>query len=305
MKSKAIHFAALWLVMFTYSSSAAPRISADYSISTESIDQGGATLASTDYSTNASVGDIGGISSESASGYLAKGGFIGQLFDVIGVIPSASTTMVNEGLTLQLGAAQLLDDTTLLPFSPSLVSWNVVSGPIASISASGLASATTVYEDTSVTVRASCQGFSGTLSLTVLNVNADDYGSYAGDGLPDDWQTQNFGLNNPNAAPDKDASGTGQTNLFKYIAGLNPTDRSSSFRVSVQAVSGQPGQRQVVFSPTLSDRTYTVYYKTSLTDTTWTPLTGATQADNGQQRTVTDTNATGKTKFYRVMIGKP
>ena len=157
----------------------------------------------------------------------------------------------------------------------------------------------------SATVRASLQGFSGTLSLTVLNVNADDYGSYAEDGLPDDWQTQYFGLNNLNAAPDKDASGTGQANLFKYIAGLNPTDRSSSFRVSVQAVSGQPGQKQIVFSPTLSDRTYTVYYKTSLTDAAWAPLTGATQVDTGQQRTVTDINAVGKTKFYRVMISKP
>jgi len=305
MRLQSIFLVALGLAAFTCPASAASRASADYSISAESVDQGGATLTSANYSVNASVNDMGAPASEPTSGYLAKGGYIGQLFDVVGVAPTAPASTVNEGLTLQLGAAQVLDDATLQPFSPLLAAWNVVSGPISGITPNGLASAAIVYQDGSATVRTSYQGFTGTLSLTVLNVNTDDYGSYAGDGIPDDWQTQYFGQNNPNAAPNRDATGGGQTNFFKYVAGLNPTDHASVFHVNVQPVSGQPGQKQIVFSPVLSDRSYTVYYKTNLSDTTWTPLTGASQSDNAQERTVTDTSAAGKTKFYRVQISKP
>lgn len=305
MKPQSLLLAALGLAALSCAANAAPRASADYSITTESIDQGGAMLASADYTINACANDSGATASEPTSGYLAKGGFIGQLFDVAGVIPTAPASTVNEGLTLQLGAAQVLDDATLLPFAPSLAAWSVDGGPIASINSKGLATAATVYQNTPATVRASFQGFTGTLNLTVLNVNTDDYGSYAGDGLPDDWQAQYFGLNNPSAAPTADATGSGQTNLFKYVAGLNPTDRTAVFRVTVQPVAGQPSQKQIVFSPVFPDRTYTVLYKTNLTDPAWAPLTGATQSDNGPQRTVTDASAAGKTKFYRVQISKP
>ena len=304
MKLQSIFLAVLGFAVLTSAVSAASRTSADYSISTESIDQGGTILASPDYTVNASINDSGDTASETTSGYLAKGGYIGQLFDVVGMIPTAPTSTINEGLTLQLSAAQVLDDATLLTFAPSLAAWNVVSGPISSIQLNGLANAAIVYQDTPATVRASYQGFTGTLSLTVLNVNTDDYGSYTGDGLPDDWQAQYFGMNNPNAAPNRDADGTGQNNMFKYVAGLNPTDHTSVFRVTVQPVSGQPTQKQIVFGPVLPDRTYTLCYKTNITDTTWTPLTGASQNDNGQQRTVTDTNAGGKQKFYQVQISK-
>jgi len=291
MKTEVTLFAALGLALFPCLASAASRTSADYSITTESIDQGGTLLTSTNYSVNASVNDSGATASEATCGYLAKGGYIGQLFDVTGVIPTAPASTVNEA--------------TLLPLSPTLAAWSVVSGPLSGIDANGLASAAVVYQDSPAVVRTIYQGFTGTLSLTVLNVNTDDYGSYSGDGIPDDWQTQYFGQNNPNAAPNKDADGTGQTNLFKYTAGLNPTDRTSVFRVAVQPVSGQPTQKQIVCSPVLPDRTYTVLYKTNMTDSTWSPLTGTTQADNGQQRIVTDTSAAGKTKFYRVQISKP
>ena len=307
MKSITKCLTAICVAAFACAASAAPRSSADYSIAMESIDQGGATLASADYSMNASVNDTGSMASEATSGYLAKGGYVGQLFDVMGVIPTAPASTVNEGLTLQLGAAQILDDATLQPFSPPLAAWSIVGSPspLASINTRGLATAATVYQNTPATVRASYQGFAGTLNLTVLNVNNDDYGSYAGDGLPDDWQVQYFGLNNPNAAPNKDANGTGQNNLFKYIAGLNPTDHSSVFRVSIQPVAGQPSQKQILFSPVLSDRTYTVLYNTDMRDGAWTPLTSAIQSDNGQQRTVTDTSAAGGSKFYKIQIHKP
>lgn len=305
MRPQTILRAALGLAAFTCAASADSLSSTDYSISTESIDAGGATLTSADYSVTASISNLGGTASEATSGYLAKSGFIGQLFEGVGVIPTAPSSTVNEGRTLQLGASLLLDDATYLPIDPSLAAWSVASGPLSSIQLNGLASAANVYQDTPATVRVSYHGFTGTLPLTVLNVNSDDFGSYAGDGIPDDWQTQYFGQNNPNAAPGEDATGTGQTNLFKYVAGLNPTDRTAVFHVNVLPVSDQPDQKQIVFGPVFPGRTYTVVYKDNLADATWTPLTGASQSDNGQQRTVIDPSASGKSKFFRVQISMP
>lgn len=287
---------------------AAPRFSADYSIAMESLDQGGTGLVSTDYAVAASANDFGATVIGEFAGYVARSGFIGQLFDKVAVTPTSASPTLNEGpaqpgSTIQLGVAEVLDDNTLLPFSPFLAEWSVVSGPLSGIDANGLASAAVVYQDTAATVSASYQGLSGILPLTVRNVSDDDFGSYAGDSLPDNWQVQYFGLNNPNAAPSADVTGTGQTNSFKYLAGLDPTDSASVFRVTLQPAPGQPNKLQIVFSPVVAGRTYTVYSSTNLAG--WTPLTGALQSDTGSQRTLTDPGAIGKSKFYRVGISKP
>ena len=147
------------------------------------------------------------------------------------------------------------------------------------------------------------------LALTVLNVNLDNFGTYAGDTLDDAWQVQYFGQPpNANAGPNADFDGTGQTNLFKYIAGLNPLD-GSRFTLSVAPVAGQPAQKNVIFTPRPTDRTYTVTFKTAFKTAfnaaTWTPLPGGIVTDNSQQRTVTDPAATGAKKFYHIEITKP
>ena len=129
--------------------------------------------------------------------------------------------------------------------------------------------------------------------------------SYAGDGIDDAWQNQYFGLNNPNAAPNVDFDGTGQTNLFKYIAGLNRLDPNSRFTLSIAPVPGQPTQKILLFTPLATGRTYTVKFKTDVTAATWTTLPGVTFTDNGLERTVTDPTATEARKFYQVEISKP
>ena len=136
-------------------------------------------------------------------------------------------------------------------------------------------------------------------------MNTDDYGTYAGDGLPDDWQMQYFGANNPKAGPNVDAEGTGQINLFKYMAGLDPTSPTSRFTFTIQPVPGQSGQKQIVFTPVIAGRTYTVVNKAKLTDASWVALTNTTQSDNGSQRTVTDLSAAGGAKFYEVQVSNP
>ena len=122
------------------------------------------------------------------------------------------------------------------------------------------------------------------------------------------WRQQYFGIttNTGNAADTADPDGDGNNNLFEYVAGLAPNDALSLFKVRVEAVNGHPTWKAIIFSPLVAGRTYVVKYKTSLTDTTWLPLTNITTSDNqtGTERTVTDLGAAGP-KFYEVEITLP
>ena len=153
-------------------------------------------------------------------------------------------------------------------------------------------------------MHASHLGFEASFALAVLNTGVDDYGIYAKDGLPDSWQVQYFGTNNPKAAPNADADGTGQNNLFKWTAGLNPID-GSRFVTSASLVPGQPGKRLFAFSPLVAGRTYVVECNDTLLTGGWHTLTDFSQSDNGTTRTVTDNSAPGNHRFYRVVIGMP
>ena len=121
------------------------------------------------------------------------------------------------------------------------------------------------------------------------------------------WQIQYFGsTNNPNAAAGVDADGTGQNKLFKYVAGLDPTNPSSLFIFQVATVTNQPAQDNLLFNPLANGRTYTPQFNTDLVNGTWLPLPGYLgPVTNGNQATITDTNATGPNKFYRLDISLP
>ena len=180
-----------------------------------------------------------------------------------GLALTATSLNVNEGAALQLTAWQLLDDATFLAVPAASVAWSVQSGPLTGISTAGVATAGIVYQDNAATAQGIFSGNTGALGLTVKNVNPDDFGSYAGDEIDDGWQNQYFGLNNPNAAPHVDFDGTGQTNLFKYIAGLDPLDANSRFTLRASSPFPASPARRSSFSvrasltaliPSLSNR---------------------------------------------------
>ena len=301
-------FGASLLILAFRSAQAQVRTSTNYAITTEVADSGGAGSSSAAYRNVGSSGGVTGISSVVSPAEVAKQGYIGQLFETVGFSVSAAQNFVNEGTTLQLTAGQLLDDATTLSVNPSLVTWSVLNGPLASINATGLATAQIVYQDSGAVAKGVYQSITGQFPLTVRNVNIDDFGAYAGDGIDDAWQVQYFGLPpNANAGPTADVSGTGQNNLFKYVAGLDPLDPLSRFTVDAQKVVGQPLQRNIVFTPLVLGRVYVVRYNPSLAvgGGTWTTLTNIASSDNGNIRTVTDLNASDPERFYEVQITKP
>jgi hypothetical protein len=305
MKTRAVFLVALSVPLAMEVASAATRTSASYSLTTETADAGGRRAASASYSHEGSLGGIAGVGAIVSPPQTVRHGYIGQLYDIAGLTLFASPASLNEGATRQLSAAAALDDGSSQPLAGTSVAWGVVSGPIASINPSGLATADVVYRNTPATVRGDYSGRSATLDLLVYDVNPDNFGSYAGDGLPDDWQVNHFGLNNANAAPGSDPDLDGQTNAFEHYVGTVPTDALSLFRLRIESVAGQPTHRNVIFSPRHASRNYSVWYDTEVDSGSYSLLTGTTTSDNGAERTVTDLNATNTLRFYRVRISWP
>ena len=161
----------LYLVLAT-ALEAGPRTSANYSIPAETADGGGARATSTAYANDGSVGDVVGVSTVASPAITAKQGYLGQIFEVTGIELAASPATVNEGLTRQITASQVLDDATTITIA-SGVTWSVVSGPLVGIDSNGLVTAAKLHVDTGAVVQGVFQTYSDTLNLTVLNTATD------------------------------------------------------------------------------------------------------------------------------------
>lgn len=284
---------------------AAPGSSVNYQIPADAIDSGGQPAASANYTNQGSTGQISGIATISPPQGTAKTGYLGQLYEPLSLQIAADPATINEGGSRQLTATVLLDDATLLATNPASITWSILSGPLTSISTAGLAIADAVYQNTQSRVAGNWGILSGSLDLSVLDTDPDNFGTYSGDGLADSWQYQYFGPDNPQAGPAKDPDGDNQDNRFEYIAGIVPTDPTSRFVLRIEPVPGLPGKADLIFGPCLADRTYTVTATTNPGSGVFTPLGSTLTTNNGQERTVTDLNATGPAKFYRVEVTRP
>jgi len=145
---------------------------------------------------------------------------------------------------------------------------------------------------------------SGGIIETLADVDRD------ADGIPDWWVQQYFGhptgQSNDHSRADDDASGTGQNNRFKFIAGLEPTNSASVFQLRIESIPGQPGWKALIFRPRWTDRTYAPQFRHSLLGgPPWAALTNINLTDDGAERTVTDLDGGGDSRFYRIQIPRP
>ena len=302
------------------------RSSANYSITTETFDVAGAHATSMDYKSDSSADPIIDISTASPAETL-KHGYIGQLYDIVALSVTAQTsTSLNETTSRQLFAAPLADDdTTLQTFDPSTVMWSIVSGPIASISTGGLATAGNVYQSTPAVVGATAQGASGQLNLTVLNTGNDDYEEYAGDYIYDWWQVQYFGQPpNGSAGPNANPDGDGLANLLEFAFGTNPT--ATQGYVSYMGNMITPGSPTTIVSNTefgvdyramysrrkdylAAGLTYTVEFSADLVNYVASADTPTIVADDGVYQVVTVPYRLfingRKARFFHVVVQTP
>ncbi len=120
-----------------------------------------------------------------------------------------------------------------------------------------------------------------------------------GDGLPDDWELAN-GMN-PNSAADAtaDSDGDGQSNLAEYLAGTNPHSSADVFKAELTP----PGPSGPIIRFTaIAEKTYTVQYKTTLTDPTWQRVGDVSAQGSTAIVEVPDpAGATAGQRFYRIV----
>lgn len=279
-----------------------------YTIIADTLDFGGRSVTSADYGIQGSITTVTGISENSdPTQTIARHGYIGQLYDLLGYGLLASDYYPPEEGSTRLIPVSTADDGTNVIIPTDGFTFAPLEGPIAGVSSTGLVETATVHEDTQAIVGATSPLFEGQLQLIlyVLDTLPDNYGSYAGDGLPDTWQITHFGQDNPLAAPLLDPDGDGQNNRFEYIAGITPTDPLSRFQLSIAPVPGVPTHKELKFAPIHSERTYTVKSSTTLESGTWEDLTDFTDDNSNPERTVIDHAASGPAKFYKIEITKP
>ena len=167
-----------------------------------------------------------------------------------------------------------------------------------------------------------------TSSVATLAVGALDT---VGDGIPDAWRAQYF----PNVDPTGmstgslscatcDADGTGQNNLFKYLAGLNPTNSAAYLHIISIAITNTTDINVIylgangdsTWSPGIASRTNVLDYTTgdasgNYTNGGWQD-TGQTNILSGGTGTGVVTNmvdaggaTNGPARYYRIEVIAP
>lgn len=221
---------------------------ADYALEPAALATGGQSGASVDYTLDASSTPGGRGSSVD---YAARSGFAGQLAEPDGIAITADPIAIAENATSQLSADLHFDDGTRLAMVPSALGWSVLSGPITGISPDGLATAAAVYQDTPGIIRGASGGFSAELDLSVIDRLRDNFGTYAADGLPDEWQVRYFGMGALKSGKYDDFDGDDVGNLIEFASGTDPSSAASG-RQPLRFENGvlvSPGGPLVDFSP--------------------------------------------------------
>jgi hypothetical protein len=124
-------------------------------------------------------------------------------------------------------------------------------------------------------------------------------GSSWHDGIPDTWRLLYFGaVSNALSAANADPDGDGASNWEEYVAGTNPLDATSVFKL---LPSSAPAAGFFTLQwPSVVNKSYTVQSSTSSLGG-WTTL-ATNLSGNGQTLQWTDPNPATVARFYRVLV---
>ena len=117
-----------------------------------------------------------------------------------------------------------------------------------------------------------------------------------GDGIPDYWEIAHFGgATNSMALIDSD--GDNVVNIDEYVAGTDPNDKFSYFRIN--SISAE-GDQKTIWVTSVLGRRYGVGWKQTLNDLAWTWTTNRVPATGGYIG-IPNTNSLNKA-FYRLTV---
>ena len=243
-----------------------------------------------------------------AGGTQVRASFTGQICDPVELSVWADPASVVEGGRRQMQATAVLDDDSIVHPDPARMVWCESSDALTGVDSDGGAIAGVVFEDEVAVVRGIYQLVCDAIGfeLMVLNTNPDNFGSYAGDGLPDDWQVGWFGIPpNDDAAPEADPDSDGRDNRFEYLSGFSPLDVMERFELRVTGVNRAEGTATLQLNRMIPNRTYTLSASPDL-DVGFEvisvlPAVHETETD----REFHDTGAMDPQLFYRIGISEP
>ncbi len=295
---------ATFLLLVPATAIAQLRSGGPYAAVLEAHSAGGGPSASASYKAQTTLPSVAGIGTSGPSARVNRSGFAGQIMQPSSLVLAATPATIDEADTRAVTASAVMDDATTLALAPGEPAWSISFGPLLAVSPVGVVTADTVFTNTVAGISAEWQGKSGSLNLTVLDVHPDNFGLYADDTVPDQWQVLHFGPANPAGHGGQDPDNDGQNNLFEYVAGVSPTNHLSRFVFDIARVPAQPAQASLTLTPHFPDRTYVVEGRANLLAGGWTPVAGITN-NVGLVKTVLDPAVSGPLKYYQVRIHKP
>jgi hypothetical protein len=117
------------------------------------------------------------------------------------------------------------------------------------------------------------------------------------DGIPDAAERL-MGLNPADPADAAlDPDGDGMSNLQEYLAGTDRLDPNSKLRLDQIIVAGNI----TVSFQAVANRSYSVFYNNSLTNSSWLKLTNVPAQTVSRRMSVVDTRTGNQTRFYRLV----
>lgn len=267
----------------------------DYRIKADVLDAGGGMAASEAYQITGSAGGISAVHRTDAR--MDRAGFIGQLYEIRGIVFPRSPVYAGEGETIALAVSEIWDDGSTFFPSVAGVSWQIdTENAPASISPDGVVETFPVHTDTMVTIIARRYEFFVLLTLVVRNTIEDNFGFYAGDGLPDWWQYTHFGPDNPDAAPHLDPDGDGEDNLTEFLALTDPL--SPVGRFDAEPFRGPDGP--MVSFPTVAGQQYWLEASGTLSDG-WVRIDGPLEGTGDTRSFVLPVEPGQPARFFRVV----
>jgi len=116
------------------------------------------------------------------------------------------------------------------------------------------------------------------------------------------WQLARFGsLTNPKGAAGEDWDGDGMSNFNEFLAGTDPTNKASVFRIDAMGRSGG-GSNMVLSFTTVSGKSYQLEWTTNLTSGVWTNE-AAMITGTGNPMPMTNSQPAVTPRFYRMSVG--
>lgn len=144
-----------------------------------------------------------------------------------------------------------------------------------------------------------------TVTTNGFKVKARPGGDTDGDGLPNEWEIEYFGVfDGADAASDPDADGA--ANREEYIADTSPLDSASRFGEIASASADGEAVRIALDGWTSTGRVYDIWWTPSLTEPDWRPL-GLSSRGRGDSTGLTFSipQTNGPALFYRAGVALP